>query len=63
MTFFLFFRGNFGNLSMKPMQQVSKSHLHHMLLVSGNYVLHRERAKSFNEKSAMVINSVTDTLR
>ena len=53
--------GNIGDLFVICMQQVTKSHLHHLLGVSDYYVMHRQ--SPFCETSAKVTNWVTDPFR
>ena len=50
-----------GNLFVKCMRQVTKSHLCHLLGLSDYYVRYRQRA--FCERSAKVTNWVTDPFR
>ena len=38
--------GNFGNLFVKYMQQVTKGHLYHLLGVSDYNVMYRQRTQS-----------------
>ena len=56
--------GNFGNLFVNCMRQVTKGHLYHLLGVSDYYAAYRHRAKSgFCETSVKITNWVTDLLR
>ena len=51
--------GYIGNLFVKCKQQVTKSHLYHLLRVLDYIVMYRQ----FCEASANVINSVNDPFR
>ena len=39
-------RGSIRSLFVKLMRQVTKDHLYHLLVVSDNYIMYRQRAKS-----------------
>ena len=53
--------GNIGELFVKCMRQVTKSHLYHLLGVSDYYVMYRHRVQ-YCEMSAKIIDWVTDPL-